>query len=102
MKIIKPTYQEVNINTSLKFKLTEEGLKILKEYDNEVEIGMKKYGIGSSLLTRVVDEEGLHELPLWKLMNIFGSGCDISKNPPFEKCKIFIMKNNGNSCSERL
>jgi len=41
MKIIKPTYQEVNINTSLKFKLTEEGLKILKEYDNEVEIGMK-------------------------------------------------------------
>ncbi|MGB6128614.1 MAG: hypothetical protein WBG30_07685 [Psychrilyobacter sp.] len=83
-------YKPFNINNPVKFKLTKEGYEILKKYDKELE----SYGNEFINLKpkRILDNDGCYEMPLWKLMYIFGEGCKMSKNPPFKNCKIFIKE----------
>lgn len=83
-------YKSFNINNPVKFKLTKEGLEILKNHDKELE------SYGNEVINlkpeRKLDNKGCYEMPLWKLMSIFGEGCSISKNPPFKNCEILIKE----------
>lgn len=80
---------KININSSVKFKLTELGEEVLRVYDEDTKEKLKKYGIISKT-KRKTDENGFYLMQLWKVMRIFGEGCSVAKDPPFVKCELLI------------
>lgn len=81
--------KQINLNSQVKVKLTEEGIKILESNHNCL---LKQYGGGAKakklfgeFIPPQVDENGYSFFQLWVLMNTFGNYMyNGNMNPPFE------------------
>lgn len=76
-----------NMNDSVKIKLTNKGIDILKEQYNE----LKKYypNIGEFQLN--LDKEGYYKQQLWSVMQIFGRDIGMGNELPFETEIYFVI-----------
>ena len=81
--------KQINLNSQVKVKLTEEGIKILENNHNCL---LKQYGGGEKakklfgeFVPSEVDENGYSSFQLWVLMNTFGNYMyNGNMNPPIE------------------
>jgi hypothetical protein len=76
---------KVNFNEYVKVKLTEEGIKILKEQHEELNRTIREHnGTGLGEFNLKQDEFGYTSFQLWSLMNHFGYYMTLGGEPPFE------------------
>jgi len=73
---------EINLNDSVRVKLTERGLKIYKEY-------FKQFPIDCHREPKIVDS--YYETQLHELMQIFGSSLFNGCIMPFETANIIVI-----------
>ncbi|MDQ0492754.1 hypothetical protein [Paenibacillus brasilensis] len=82
---------KINFNEYVKVKLTETGLKILREQCNELNSyigqrgGSKVFGIHNK-----TDDEGYTRFQIWDLINTFGTHLTMGLPEPFESTMIFL------------
>ncbi|WP_178137406.1 hypothetical protein [Tepidibacter thalassicus] len=80
-----------NYNQEVKVKLTQLGLKILKERHDRLNEELKSRGHkGLNKFTVKIDENGYSSFQLWDLMNIFGEYMAIGCETPFDGNMIFL------------
>ncbi len=77
---------EFNINHHVKVKLTDAGIRILKEQHDQMDREIQERGgKGLGIFTVTKDEQGYTRFQLWKLMNIFGESLTMGNNDvPFD------------------
>lgn len=71
---------EININDSVKVKLNETGMYILRE--NHLKLKESFPNLGEFNDAR--DEDGYMKFQLWDLMQTFGPHIDLCHAPPFD------------------
>ncbi|PAD85069.1 hypothetical protein CHH57_01800 [Niallia circulans] len=82
---------KVNMNEYVKVKLTDYGIKILKEQHETLNEKIKtRGGIGIGDFKVDIDEDGYTKFQLWSLMNHFGHTTTITSDIPFELDIIFV------------
>lgn len=96
---------KINLNEKVKVKLTDLGIKILKQdHDKTNELLKQHGGKGNPFILRL-DEEGYYETQLWHLMSVFGQHLGSGLDSPFDmdlvlnettdisKLKVIVQKN---------
>lgn len=79
--------KDLNLNSYVGVKLTDEGLRILEYQHNELLKGMKPEVAATvgAFKAPQVDEEGYSQILLWQLMQSFGNYVYAGNpKPPFE------------------
>lgn len=82
----------MNFNQSVKVKLTDEGVNILREQYEELERHYRER-TGKDTVEPFVhktDEEGYSSFPIWQLMKKFGPHIVVGKPEPFKGEMIFL------------
>lgn len=80
-----------NVNQQVKVKLTEKGIKILKEkHDSLNEHIISRGGTPLGEFELRLDEDGYYRTQLWCLMHDFGKHMFIGTDNPFETDMIFV------------
>lgn len=83
---------KVNINETVKVKLTDVGIGILKEQHDELDRKIKannRKGLGEFKLQ--LDDEGYTRFQLWSFMNAFGEYMTLGSEMPFDS-EVIITK----------
>ena len=87
------TMIKVNINNSVKVKLTEQGILILKREHDELNKRIIEHG-GKGLGFRLeLDENGYCKEQLWSLMQKFGKYMRMGENLPFSTTILLDIDN---------
>ena len=73
--------QKLNLNSTVKVKLTETGLK---ELESQWESLKSEYPKVGEYKEPTVDENGYCSMQLWSLMSSLGHLCNVGYEPPFE------------------
>ncbi|CAH1053999.1 hypothetical protein [Paenibacillus pseudetheri] len=82
----------MNFNQTVKVKLTEKGMNILREQHEELERHYQER-TGKDTVEPFVhktDEEGYSSFPIWQLMKKFGPHIALGKLEPFKGTMIFL------------
>ena len=75
---------KVNANQTVKVKLTDLGVQILRQKHNELHEAIKKRnGKGLSPFKLYLNDDGYYETQLWSLMNDFGHVMTMGYEVPF-------------------
>lgn len=84
--------KKLNLNDTIKVKLTDKGMDILKHrLDNLNDFIIKQGGSPIAPYIPEADSEGFTEFQLWKFMNIFGEHFENGMiNLPIESLNIYI------------
>ena len=80
-----------NANQTVKVKLTDLGVQILREQYEELNKNLLKHGhsrLGHFVLP--LDEDGYYKCQLWYLMQKFGNYMKMGADNPFELDMVFI------------
>ena len=72
---------DFNINHYVRVKLSNEGLRILREQHEDLKAAFPKL---DDFVEPVVDEEGYSKFQMWSLMRTFGEAMSACKLVPFE------------------
>ena len=83
---------ELNLNTPIRAKLTNEGNKILQE---KIEL-VQKHLPGIAFTLYKPDYEGYIEFQLWEFMNLFGSYMGMVQDNIVEN-NVIVIKDKGDS-----
>lgn len=80
--------QELNINSYVKVKLTEDGQQAVVSFNKDIDESSDE----KQTMTRAnnVDEDGYIKLQLWELMRVFGKHCSVDANNLFEDNNLYI------------
>lgn len=79
---------KVNLNSMIRFKLSDIGQKILNDYDQTIRsLSTRRFADFSA---GKIDDEGFCVMQLWEAFGIFGPHCINSALSPFEDCEIII------------
>lgn len=78
--------QSINLNQSVKVKLSDVGLKILSEHYSQYDFKTHNIEFKQS-----IDDEGHFKTQLWDLMNIFGKHIHMVYPNPFESTEIILL-----------
>jgi hypothetical protein len=90
---------KVNFNETVKVKLTDIGVAILKRQRDEINQYIKSRGAkGLGDYEPKIDDEGYTSFQLWSLMNHFGEVMVLGSEPPFEGDMIIC---NGKSVGDK-
>lgn len=74
----------LNMNESVKVKITDFGIKVLKQRHDELNEKIKARGGKGTKFELKLDEDGYYTTQLWHLMNIFGEYAGLAAEPPFD------------------
>lgn len=80
--------KSINLNDTVKVKLTDHGKDIFYHQYDELNESLGKQLI-SPCFPRV-DEEGFTKMQLWQLMKLYGPYIDLGKENPFEQLRIYF------------
>lgn len=79
---------KVNVNSMIRFKLSDVGKKALDEYNETIRaLSTRKFANYSA---GKIDDEGFCVMQLWEAFGVFGPHCINSALSPFEDCEIII------------
>ena len=77
------TYKQLNVNSTVKVRLTNYGKAVLEEQHNEL---WSSLGVRNQFpyIPKKEDENGFVEFQLWELMGKLGKECDLGGELAFE------------------
>lgn len=79
-----------NINSYVKIKLNEIGIRILEQRHNEMK-AIINWDLGEFDLK--LDKDGYYTMQMWEMMNTFGDFMFMHLNPPFEMVIMLEVEN---------
>lgn len=83
---------KVNLNDTVKVKLTEEGIQVLARQHNELRKKMLTKGWkDSGEFVLRLDTEGYYTTQLWTLINKFAEHINIGANPMFVGNDLYFL-----------
>ena len=81
---------KINLNDSVKVKLTDAGVDILKKQHKELYAKILMVGGEYSPFALRLDGEGHYEAPLWWLFKVFGEHISPGVETPIEGLDIIV------------
>lgn len=89
---------EVNLNDTVKVRLTEEGIQVLARQHNELRKKMLTKGWkDSGEFVLRLDSEGYYTTQLWTLINKFSDNIDLGEEPMFVGGNLYFPGENKRS-----
>jgi hypothetical protein len=76
-------FRDFNFNQRIRVRLTKHGIRILANHSNEVRFKRQKDGAPDPGPMTIVIRNDWYEIPLVRLIQIFGKSFDDLENPPF-------------------
>ncbi len=84
--------QEINLNSDIKFKLTDHGKQILNKHVASIDFGESNLDYLREVIQEknTADSDGYHKMQMWYAMSVFGKGMYSGAKNIFESNVILI------------